>query len=101
MTHGVVLEGDEYPIGTWEITSSSVGISSPTSGTFIIDNDDEVPVTTVQTIDDGVYKGGGGSFTMSVHIGDENENPYIPETTLTISRGFADAQDPPEDDEDD
>lgn len=97
MTHGVVLEGDEYPIGTWEITSSSIGISSPTSGTFIIDNDDEVPVTTVQTIDDGVYKGSGGGFTMSVHIGDENENPYIPEITLTISRGFADAQDPPED----
>ena len=86
MTNEIIPEGSEYPIGTWEITNSSIGISSPTSGSFIIDDDNIVSITVVQTTSDGVYTGGGG-FTMNVTIG---------ETSLSVGAGFTDSTDPPE-----
>ncbi len=89
MTQGVIPEGSEYPIGTWQITNASIGISSPTSGTFLIDNDNNVSITTVNTISDGVYTGTGGSFTINVTIG---------ETTLSTSAGFSDSSNPPDPD---
>lgn len=89
MTQGVIPEGSEYPIGTWQITNASIGISSPTSGTFLIDNDNNVSITTVSTISDGVYTGTGGSFTMNVTIG---------ETTLSTVAGFSDSSNPPDPD---
>lgn len=90
MTNGVIPEGSEYPTGTWNITNSSIGIASPTSGSFIIDNPDRVPITTVQTISDGVYKGTGGGFTIIVTIDDPSE------TTLSAGASFSDSSDPPE-----